>query len=81
MHTIAQRILLYGAETWTRKQNYKREPFVTEMEYLKRSIRIYRKDKIKYSIIRKDMGQKIQEIEEMNFDVGAYHEERGYDFK
>jgi hypothetical protein len=60
-------ILTYGAETWTVKQKHRNKLLATEMDYLRRSARISRMDKIRNEAIRTKMGTKkniMQEIEE-----------------
>jgi hypothetical protein len=65
--TIVKSILTYGAETWTVKQKHRNKLLATEMDYLRRSARISRMDKIRNEAIRTKMGTKkniVQEIEE-----------------
>jgi pullulanase/glycogen debranching enzyme len=44
--------LTYGAETWTVKQKHRNKLLATEMDYLRRSARISRMDKIRNEAIR-----------------------------
>jgi hypothetical protein len=65
--SIVKRILTYGAETWTIKQKHRRKLLATEMDYLRRSARISRMDRIRNETIRTKMGMQkdiLQEIEE-----------------
>jgi len=59
--------LLYGSETWRVTENNKRRVEATEMDALRRSSRISRKDKIRNVTIRKQIGLEetvINEIEQ-----------------
>ena len=58
--------LLYGAETWRLTENNKRRVEATEMDALRRSSRISRKDRIRNVTIRQHIGLEetiIKEIE------------------
>ena len=58
--------LLYGAETWRLTENNKRRVEATEMDVLRRSSRISRKDRIRNVTIRQQTGLEetiIKEIE------------------
>lgn len=46
-NTIEESILFYEAEAWILKHKYKNKLFVEEMNYLRRSARISRLDKMK----------------------------------
>jgi hypothetical protein len=48
--------LLYGAETWRLAENNKRRVEATEMDVLRRSSRISRKERIKNVTIRQKIG-------------------------
>jgi len=48
--------LLYGAETWRLTENNKRRVEATEMDGLRRSSRISRKDRIRNITIRQQIG-------------------------
>ena len=48
--------LLYGSETWRLTENNKRRVEVTEMDALRRSSRISRKDRIRNVTIRQQIG-------------------------
>ena len=48
--------LLYGSETWRLSENNKRRDEATEMEDLRRSSRISRKDRIRNVTIRQQIG-------------------------
>jgi hypothetical protein len=48
--------LLYGAETWRLTQNNKRRVEATEMDALRRSSRISRKDRIRNLTIGQQIG-------------------------
>jgi hypothetical protein len=66
-NAIVTSILTYGAETWTVKQKHRNKLLATEIDYLRRSERISRLDKIRNEAIRTKMGIKkniAQEIEE-----------------
>jgi hypothetical protein len=66
-NAIVKSILTYGAETWTVKQKHRNKLLAAEMDYLRRSARISRMDKIRNEAIRTKMGIKkniVQEIEE-----------------
>ena len=59
--------LLYGSETWRLTENTKRRVEATEMDGLRRSSRISRKDRIRYVTIRQQIGLEetiIKEIEQ-----------------
>ena len=59
--------LLYGAETWRLTANNKRRVEATEMDALRRSSRISRKDRIRNVTIRQQIGLEetiIKEIEQ-----------------
>ena len=59
--------LLYGAETWRLTENNKRRVETTEMDVLRRSSRISRKDRIRNITIRQQTGLEetiIKEIEQ-----------------
>ena len=59
--------LLYGSETWRLAENNKRRVEATEMDVLRRSSRISRKDGIRNVTIRKEIGLEetiIKEIEQ-----------------
>jgi hypothetical protein len=59
--------LLYGSETWRLTENNKRRVEDTEMDALRRSYRISRKDRIRNVTIRKRIGLEetiIKEIEQ-----------------
>ena len=59
--------LLYGSETWSRTENNKRRVEATEMDALRRSSRISRKDRIRNVTIRQQIGLEepiIKEIEQ-----------------
>jgi len=48
--------LLYGAETWRLAENNKRRMEATEMDGLRRSCRISRKDRIRNVTVRQQIG-------------------------
>ena len=48
--------LLYGSETWRLKENNKRRVKATEMDALRRSSRISRKERIRNVTIRQQIG-------------------------
>jgi len=59
--------LLYGSETWRLTKNNKRRVEATEMDVMRRSSRISRKERIKNVIIRKQIGLEetiVKEIEQ-----------------
>ena len=59
--------LLYGSETWRLTENNKRQVEATEMDALRRSSRISRKERIKNLTIRQQIGLEetiIKEIEQ-----------------
>ena len=59
--------LLYGSETWRLKENNKRRVKATEMDALRRSSRISRKERIRNVTIRQQIGLEetiIKEIEQ-----------------
>jgi hypothetical protein len=60
-------ILTYGAETWSIKLKHRCKLLATEMDYLRRSTRISRMDRIRNETIKTKMGMQkdiLQEIEE-----------------
>jgi len=48
--------LLYGSETWRLTENNKRRVEATEMDYLRRSSRISRKERMRNVNIRQQIG-------------------------
>ena len=61
---------MYGAETWRLTENNRRWVEATEMDVLKRSSRISRKDRIRNVTIRQQIGLEetiIKEIEQKQF--------------
>ena len=67
MHLCSLNQLLYGSETWRLTENNKRQVEATEMEALRRSSRISRKDTIRNVTIRQQIGLEetiIKEIEQ-----------------
>jgi len=58
--------LLYGAETWRLTESNKRRVEATEMDALRRSSRISRKDRIRNVTIRQQIGLEETIIKEMN---------------
>jgi hypothetical protein len=63
--SIVKIILKYGAETWSIKQKHRRELLATEMDYLRRSARISRMDRIRNETIRTKMGMKKYTLQEI----------------
>jgi hypothetical protein len=62
--------LLYGSETWRLTDNNKRRVKATEMDALRRSWRISKKERIRNVTIRKQIGPQetiIKEIEQNHF--------------
>jgi hypothetical protein len=57
--------LLYGAETWRLTENNKRRVEATEMDVLRRSCRISRKDGIRNVTIRQQIGLEETSIKEI----------------
>jgi len=51
-NALIKRSLLYGSETWRLTENNKRRVEVTEMDALRRSSRISRKERIRNVTIR-----------------------------
>ena len=51
--------LLYGAETWGLTENNERRVEATEMDVLRRSSRISRKDRIRNVTIRQQIGLRL----------------------
>jgi len=58
--------LLYGAETWRLTENNKRRVEATEMDGLRRSSRISRKDRIRNVTIRQQIGLEETIIKRLN---------------
>jgi hypothetical protein len=59
--------LLYGSETWRLTENNKRRVEATEMDALRRSSRIPRKERIRNATVRQQIGLEetfIKEIEQ-----------------
>ena len=64
---ISRRSLLYGSETWRLTENNKRRVQAREMDALKRSSRISRKERIRNVTTRQQIGLEktiIKEIEQ-----------------
>ena len=60
--------LLYSSETWRLAENNKRRAEATEMDALRRSLRISRKERIKNVTIRQQIGLEettVKEIEQI----------------
>jgi hypothetical protein len=57
--------LLYGSETWTLTENNKRRVEATEMDTLRRSSRISRKERIKNVTIRQQTGLEVTIVKEI----------------
>jgi hypothetical protein len=55
-NTLIKNSLLYGSETWRLTENNKRRVEATEMDALKRSSRISRKERIRNVTIRQQIG-------------------------
>ena len=67
MVSLIKSSLLYGSETWRLTENNKRRVEATEMDALRRSSRISRKDRIRNVTIRQQIGLEetiIKEIEQ-----------------
>ena len=54
--TLVKSILLYGCETWRLTERNKRKLETTEMDAIRRAMRISRRDKIRNEDIRQQMG-------------------------
>jgi hypothetical protein len=66
-NSIVKSIETYGTEIWTVKRKHRNKLLATEMDYLRRSARISRLDKIRNEAIRTKTGIRkniVQEIEE-----------------
>jgi len=66
-NVLIKNSLLYGSETWRLTENNKRRVEATEMDGLRRSSRISRKDRIRNVTIRQQIGLEetiIKEIEQ-----------------
>jgi hypothetical protein len=60
--SVVKSILSYGDKTWTIKQKHRRKLLATEMDYLRRSSRISRMDRIRTKMgMQKDILQEIEE--------------------
>jgi hypothetical protein len=55
-NAVIKSSLLYGAETWRLTENNKRQVEATEMDGLRRSSRISRRDRIRNAAIRQQIG-------------------------
>ena len=55
-NALIKSILLYGAKTWRLTENNKRQVEATEMDALRGSSRISRKDRIRNVTIRRQIG-------------------------
>ena len=60
--------LLYGSETWRLTENNKRRVEATEMDALRRSSRISRKERIKNVTIRQQIGLKEAIVKEIDWN-------------
>ena len=65
-NTLIKSSLLYGSETWRLTENNKRRVEATEMDALRRSSRISRKDRIRNVTIRQQIGLKETIIKRLN---------------
>ena len=66
-NTLIKSSLLYGSETWRLTENKKRRVEATEMDDLRRSSRISRKERVRNVTIRQQIGLEetiIKEIEQ-----------------
>jgi hypothetical protein len=63
-NALIKRSLLYGSETWRLTENNKRRVEATEMDALRRSSRISRKERIKNVTIRQQIGEEETTVKE-----------------
>jgi hypothetical protein len=61
-------ILIYGAETFSKKRKHRHKLLVTEMDYLRRSARLSQMDRIRNETITRKMGMKKEEEEQLGWD-------------
>jgi hypothetical protein len=59
-------ILTYGAETWSITRKHRHKLLATEMDYLRRSARISRMDRVRNETITTKMGMKHGKYENSN---------------
>jgi hypothetical protein len=64
--------LLYGSETWRLTENNKRRVEATEMDVLRRSSRISRKERIRNVTIRQQIGLEETIVKEIQFTSHGY---------
>lgn len=55
-NTMIKSILLYGAETWRLSEANKKKILATEMDAIRRSSRISRRDRVRNEVVRQNMG-------------------------
>ena len=62
-HTIVKSILTYGCEAWRMTKREEKEVVAVEMDALRRSCGISRKDRIKNDVIKKEIkvGETVEE--------------------
>jgi hypothetical protein len=65
--------LLYGSETWRLTENNKRRGEATEMDALRRSSRISRKERIRNVTIRQQIGLEETIIKEIEHNQLTWH--------
>jgi hypothetical protein len=74
-NAVIKSSLLYGSETWRLTENNKRWVEATEMDALRRSSRISRKERIKNVTIRQRIGLKetiVKEIEQKYNELAVF---------
>jgi hypothetical protein len=67
LNALIKSSLLYGSETWRHTENNKKRVEATEMDALRRSSRISRKERIKNVTVRQQIGldeTTVKEIEQ-----------------
>ena len=65
-NALIESSLLYGSLTWRLTENYKRRVEATEMDTLRRSSRISKKEKIRNVTIRQQIGLEETVIKKLN---------------
>ena len=72
-NVLIKNSLLYGSETWRLTENNKRRVEATEMDGLRRSSRISRKDRIRNVTIRQQIGLEETIIKEIEQNQLTWH--------
>jgi len=65
-HAVVKSTIAYAAETWCLKAKMVTKPNSTEMDFWRRSARLFRKDKIRDTIIKQKMNVTRSLLDDIN---------------